>query len=193
MSKGPRTIFSERRTILPSRRLECSLPAEDRNCCAPRRAARLGMQRNYYRPAPYPNLMRRRIRTAGNRSMGGGTSNPFAAARLANRTQQARRPPGSGRHMSPNAMLNVRPTLRRYQCRDHQAALSLYRDRGGIAQFLLEGGWFARGAASVRAGGMDEQKVPWGEEYPESHVRQLNAPRGAAEELGDLLEHRIGN
>ncbi|KAG7529268.1 hypothetical protein ISN45_Un97g000520 (mitochondrion) [Arabidopsis thaliana x Arabidopsis arenosa] len=71
------------------------------------------MQRNYYRPAPYPNLMRRRIRTAGNRSMGGGTSNPFAAARLANRTQQARRPPGSGRHMSPNAMLNVRPTLRR--------------------------------------------------------------------------------
>ncbi|CAD5318310.1 unnamed protein product [Arabidopsis thaliana] len=57
--------------------------------------------------------MRRRIRTAGNRSMGGGTSNPFAAARLANRTQQARRPPGSGRHMSPNAMLNVRPTLRR--------------------------------------------------------------------------------
>ena len=51
-----------------------------------------------------------------------------------------------------------------------------------------------KGAASVRAGGMDEQKVPWGEEYPESHVRQLNAPRrGAAEELGDLLEHRIGN
>lgn len=50
-----------------------------------------------------------------------------------------------------------------------------------------------KGAASVRAGEMDEQKVPWGEEYPESHVRQLNAPRGAAEELGDLLEHRIGN
>lgn len=51
-----------------------------------------------------------------------------------------------------------------------------------------------KGAASVRAGGMDEQKVPWGEEYPESHVRQLNAPRrGAAEELGDLLEHKIGN
>ncbi|ESW27853.1 hypothetical protein PHAVU_003G237800, partial [Phaseolus vulgaris] len=40
---------------------------------------------------------------------------------------------------------------------------------------------------------MDERKVPWSEEYPESHVRQLNAPRGAAEELGDLLEHRIGN
>lgn len=40
---------------------------------------------------------------------------------------------------------------------------------------------------------MDEQKVPWGEEYPESQKRQLNAPRGAAEELGDLLEHRIGN
>ncbi|KAK5817455.1 hypothetical protein PVK06_022379 [Gossypium arboreum] len=38
-----------------------------------------------------PNLMRHRVRTAGNRSMG-GTSNPFAAARLANRTQQARRP-----------------------------------------------------------------------------------------------------
>ncbi|PWA66357.1 ATPase subunit 4, mitochondrion [Artemisia annua] len=27
--------------------------------------------------------------------------------------------------------------------------------------------------------------------FPESHVRQLNAPRGAAEELRDLLEHRI--
>ena len=30
------------------------------------------------------------------------------------------------------------------QPRDHQAALSLYRDRGGIAQFFLEEGWFAR-------------------------------------------------
>ncbi|GKV51691.1 hypothetical protein SLEP1_g58322 [Rubroshorea leprosula] len=30
--------------------------------------------------------------------------------------------------------------------------------------------------------------MPWSEEYPESHVRQLNAPRGATEELGDLLE-----
>ena len=38
--------------------------------------------------AQLPNLMRHRVRTAGNRSMG-GTSNPFAAARLANRTQQA--------------------------------------------------------------------------------------------------------
>ncbi|GMI71569.1 hypothetical protein HRI_000826200 [Hibiscus trionum] len=35
--------------------------------------------------------MRHRVQTAGNRSIG-GTSNPFAAARLANRTQQARRP-----------------------------------------------------------------------------------------------------
>lgn len=54
-----------------------------------------------------------------------------------------------------------------------------------------------KGAASGRAGGMDERKVPCPlvdrREYPESHVRQLNAPRGAAEELGDLLEHRIGN
>jgi len=41
--------------------------------------------------AQLPNLMRHRVRTAGNRSMR-GTSNPFAAARLANRTQQARRP-----------------------------------------------------------------------------------------------------
>ena len=41
--------------------------------------------------AQLPNLMRHRVRTAGNRSMG-GTSNPFAAARLANRTQQAWRP-----------------------------------------------------------------------------------------------------
>lgn len=72
--------------------------------------------------------------------------------------------------MSPNAMLNVRPTLHYVgtcageasvgprnggsgarssrpdvlQPRDHQAALSLYRDRGGIAQFFLEEGWFAR-------------------------------------------------
>lgn len=50
-----------------------------------------------------------------------------------------------------------------------------------------------KGAASGRAGRMDERKVPWSEEYPESHVRKHNAPRGAAEELGDLLEHRIGN
>ena len=48
-----------------------------------------------------------------------------------------------------------------------------------------------KGAASGRAGGMDEREAPWSEEYPESHVRQLNAP--SAEELGDLLEHRIGN
>lgn len=47
--------------------------------------------------------------------------------------------------------------------------------------------------AAVWTGGMDERKVPWSEEDPESHVRQLNKPRGAAEELGDLLEHRIGN
>ena len=61
--------------------------------------------------AQLPNLMRHRVRTAGNRSMG-GTSNPFAAARLANRTQQEQgNSPGSGRHMSPNAIMNVRPTL----------------------------------------------------------------------------------
>jgi hypothetical protein len=40
---------------------------------------------------------------------------------------------------------------------------------------------------------MDERKMPWSGEYPESKVRQLNALQGAAEELGDLLEHRIGN
>lgn len=50
-----------------------------------------------------------------------------------------------------------------------------------------------KGAASGRAGGMDERRVPWTEEDPESHLRQLNALRGPAEELGDLLEHRIGN
>ena len=50
-----------------------------------------------------------------------------------------------------------------------------------------------KGAASGRAGGMDERKAPWSEEYPELNGRQLNAPRGVAEELGDLLEHRIGN
>lgn len=42
----------------------------------------------------------------------GGRLHPFAAARLANRTQQEQgNSPGSGRHMSPNAMLNVRPIL----------------------------------------------------------------------------------
>lgn len=50
-----------------------------------------------------------------------------------------------------------------------------------------------KGAASGGAGGMDERKVPWSGEYPESHIRQLNGPRGSAEELRDLLEHRIGN
>lgn len=35
--------------------------------------------------------------------------------------------------------------------------------------------------------------MPWSGEYPDNHVRQLNAPRGAAEELGDLVEHWIGN
>ncbi|KAK4365002.1 hypothetical protein RND71_016360 [Anisodus tanguticus] len=40
-----------------------------------------------------PNLKRHRVWTAGNRSM--GTSNPFAAARLANCTQQARIAPKS--------------------------------------------------------------------------------------------------
>ena len=57
--------------------------------------ARLGGQRAFGCVgaiiAQLPNLMRHRVRTAGNRSMG-GTPNPFAAARLANRTQQARRP-----------------------------------------------------------------------------------------------------
>lgn len=40
---------------------------------------------------------------------------------------------------------------------------------------------------------MDEREAPWSEEDPESHVIKVNAPRGTAEELGDLLEHRIGN
>ncbi|GMH02274.1 hypothetical protein Nepgr_004113 [Nepenthes gracilis] len=31
--------------------------------------------------------------------------------------------------------------------------------------------------------------MPWSGKYPEFHVRQLNALRGAAEELRDLLEH----
>lgn len=50
-----------------------------------------------------------------------------------------------------------------------------------------------KGAASGRAGRMDERKVPWSEEYTESHVSKTTQTRGAAEELGDLLEHRIGN
>jgi len=116
----------------------------------------LGMRRIPYRIAQLPNLMRP-DRTAGNLSMG-GRPNPFAAARLANRTQQEQgNSPGSGRHMSPNAIMNVRPTLHYVgtcageasvgprnggsgarsgrpdvlQPRDHQAALSLYRDIGG--------------------------------------------------------------
>jgi hypothetical protein len=50
-----------------------------------------------------------------------------------------------------------------------------------------------KGAASGRAEWMSERCHGVRNKYPESHVRQLNAPRGAAEELGDLLEHRIGN
>ena len=42
----------------------------------------------------------------------GGRPNPFAAARPANRTQQEQgNSPGSGRHMSLDAIMNVRPTL----------------------------------------------------------------------------------
>jgi len=45
-------------------------------------------------------------------SVTGERPNPFATARLANRTQQEQgNSPGSGRHMSPNAIMNVRPTL----------------------------------------------------------------------------------
>ena len=29
---------------------------------------------------------------------------------------------------------------------------------------------------------MDERKVPWSGEYPESHIRQLNGPRGRGTE-----------
>ena len=51
-----------------------------------------------------------------------------------------------------------------------------------------------KGAASGRAGGMDERKVPChGVRNIPSLMYLVNAPRGAAEELGDLLEHRIGN
>lgn len=47
--------------------------------------------------------------------------------------------------------------------------------------------------ASRRADTMNEWKVSCSEECLESHVRQLNASRGDVEELGDLLEHMIGN
>jgi hypothetical protein len=40
---------------------------------------------------------------------------------------------------------------------------------------------------------MDERKMPWSGEYPESQFRPLNALQGVAEELGDLLKHNIGN
>lgn len=42
-----------------------------------------------------------------------------------------------------------------------------------------------KGIASEGVSGMDARKgaMPWSEEYPESHVRQLNAPRGVAREL----------
>ncbi|KAL0295753.1 UNVERIFIED_CONTAM: hypothetical protein Sangu_3185800 [Sesamum angustifolium] len=53
---------------LPSR-LECSLPAEDRNCCAPRRQRALGCGGAII--VQLPNLMRHRVWTAGNHSMGG--------------------------------------------------------------------------------------------------------------------------
>ncbi|KAL8128858.1 hypothetical protein V2J09_018013 [Rumex salicifolius] len=103
--------------------------------------------------AQLPNIIRHPVQTARSRSMGGRTKTP-----------------GSGMHMSPNAMLNVRPTLYYVgtyagkgsvgprngssgarserpdvlQPRDHRAALLLYSDREGIAQFFLEKGWFAQ-------------------------------------------------
>ncbi|KAM7249636.1 hypothetical protein ACFE04_011467 [Oxalis oulophora] len=60
--------------------------------------------------------------------------------------------------------------------RDHQAALSLYKDRGGIAKlFLKEAGRIERAVddnekkRAPRLGRINERKVPWSEEYPESH------------------------
>ncbi|KAI5382364.1 hypothetical protein KIW84_MT0014 (mitochondrion) [Lathyrus oleraceus] len=102
--------------------------------------------------AQLPNLMRHRVRTAGNRSMGGCLI-----------------------LLQPQGWLIVRSWLE-YPSREERRAVDDNEKRRRV--------W---------TGGMDERKVPWSEEYPESHVRQLNAPRGAAEELGDLLEHRIGN
>ena len=45
----------------------------------------------------------------------------------------------------------------------------------------------------VGLNGCRKDVMPWSEEYPESHVRQLNAPQDDAKELGDLLEHKISN
>lgn len=58
--------------------------------------------------AQLPNLMRHRVRTAGNRSMGGRLILLPPQGWLIVRSRFFN---GSGRHMSPNAMLNVRPTL----------------------------------------------------------------------------------
>ncbi|CAI9775878.1 unnamed protein product [Fraxinus pennsylvanica] len=93
-----------------------------------------------------PNLMRHRVWTAGNRSMGG---------RLI--------------LLPPQGWLIVRSRL--------------------------EDPWFWKAHESERyvecATDTTLRRYLCSGEYPESHVRQLNVPRGAAEELRDLLEHRI--
>lgn len=62
----------------------------------------------------------------------GGRPNPFAAARLANRTQQEQgNSPGSGRHMSPNAIMNVRPTLHYVGVPVHAGEASVGPRNGG--------------------------------------------------------------
>lgn len=41
---------------------------------------------------------------------------------------------------------------------------------------------------------MDERKVPWSGESPESHLRlELQLEVQPRKTVGDLLEHRIGN
>lgn len=47
-----------------------------------------------------------------------------------------------------------------------------------------------KGAASGRVGRVDERKVPC---HGVGNIPSLLVDRGASEEQGDLLEHRIGN
>ncbi|KAF1891566.1 hypothetical protein Lal_00015165, partial [Lupinus albus] len=112
------------------------------NCCAPRRAARFGMRRSEAartnvrgaKKAQLPNLMRHRVRTAGNRSMGMG---------------------GRLILLQPQGWLIVRSWLEdpwfwkaheseRYVECATDTTLRRYLCRGGIAQLFLEEGWFAR-------------------------------------------------
>ncbi|KAH0657378.1 hypothetical protein KY289_029762 [Solanum tuberosum] len=121
-----------------------------------------------------PNLKRHRVWTAGNRSMGGRLILLPPQGWLIVRSRLEY--PCSGRHMSPERYVEC-ATETTLPGRKERAVDDNEKGR------------------RVWTGGMDERKVSCHGvgNSPRLNVRQLNAPRGAAEELRDLLEHRIGN